>query len=365
MTTIVALWVTLSMPALPPKKALPPVPGYDWMAPPKRKGPPAPPPVAPEKIVAAFLESLDSRNEYPAEARDFVRARREKTPDEQLGDFITLAYTVLSKDFKNALELADSDKPEEAATAFEALAKSGDPYLSVAAANLGAASLIDLELVDRCQAMLNDVLERHKPIENFTTASDHFRFMLGYCQVHNLEYELAYGTFEDFLKNHPDAPERLRTTAAQILTELSRRAPGQMGDVRDLLTFAKRKIKTGYTDDAVLNRQDEAVALLQNLIEEAEQQEQNKGKGEGEGGRGGRGRLQGQKPGSGATESTLPTGGADKPRLRANVAKPGDVWGKMPPREREQVLQTLQKQFPSQYRELLEQYYKQLSKDAP
>lgn len=364
MTTLIALTIAYSLPALPPKKPITPVPGYDWMAPPKRKGEPAPPPVAADKVVAAFMDSLAGRTGYTAEARAFVEAQRPKVPDDQLDEFITLAYSVLSTDFKDGLDLLDADKVQEAAAAFELLAQSDDPYLAVASANLGATALIDLDLVDRCQAMLTGVLEKHKPIENYTAASDHFRFMLGYCQVHNLEYEMAYGTFEDFLKNHPNAPERLRTTAAQILTELSRRAPGQIGDVRDLLTYARRKIKTGYTDDGVLNRQDEAVALLQSLIEEAEQQEQNKGQGDGEGGGRGRGRSQGQKPGGGATESTLPTGGAGKANLRSSVAKPGEMWGKMPPREREQVLQTLQKQFPSQYRELLEQYYKQLSKDA-
>ena len=106
------------------------------------------------------------------------------------------------------------------------------------------------------------------------------------------------------------------------------------------------------------------MAILEDLIEEAEQQEKNQGEGDGQGQGGGRGRSKGQNPGGGARESTLPTGPGHVGKLRGKVANPGEMWGKMPPREREQILQTLQKQFPSQYRELLEQYYKQLSKDA-
>jgi hypothetical protein len=37
----------------------------------------------------------------------------------------------------------------------------------------------------------------------------------------------------------------------------------------------------------------------------------------------------------------------------------------MPPKQREEILQSIQKQFPSRYRDLLEQYYKQLAKDQP
>lgn len=365
MTLIASLCIALLMPALPPKKPIPPVPEYDWMAPPKRKGEPAPPPVPAAEIVQAFSQFIAENDDYDAKARSFVVEQQGKASADDLDEYIPMAYSVLSPEFKRALERMDADDSIGAADAFEALSKSDDPYLSVASANLAAAALIDLELIDRCEAILNDVAARHKPIEQYTTASGHFRFMLGYCQVHNLEYEFAYGTFEDFLKNHPNAPERLRTTAAQILTELSRRAPGRIGDVRDLLTYARRKIRTGYTDDNLLNRQEEAVALLESLIEEAEQQEQNKGDGEGEGRSGRRGRASGSNPGGGATESTLPSGGGKEGQLRKSVAKPGEMWGKMPPREREQVLQTLQKQFPSQYRELLEQYYKQLSKDAP
>jgi hypothetical protein len=70
------------------------------------------------------------------------------------------------------------------------------------------------------------------------------------------------------------------------------------------------------------------------------------------------------QPGSGAKQSQLPQGGsAPEGELRKTRARPGDAWGKMPPREREQIIQTLQKHFPSQYRDLLEQYYKQLAKD--
>lgn len=365
MLMLAGMIMLASWPALPPKDPLPVVPGYDWMSPRRRaRGEPAPPPVPAEKVVSDFITYEDNNPAVDAAAKSFIHEQREKLDAEGLPDFINGACSIISPDFKQGLELSDADRTPEAADVFEKLSNSPDPYLSVAAANLGATALIDLDLIDRCQMMLQDVADRHKPIENYTTASDHFRFMLGYCQVQNLEYEDAFATFEDFLKNHPDAPERLRTTATQIMTELSRRTPGRIGDVRDLLSYVRRKIKTGSTDDGVLDRQGEAVAILEDLIEEAEQQEKNQGQGDGQGGGTGRGRSQGQKPGGGAKESTLPTGPGHVGKLRGKVATPGEMWGKMPPREREQILQTLQKQFPSQYRELLEQYYKQLSKDA-
>lgn len=367
MTWLIVCGVWSGAVALPPKNLPEPLPGCDWTAPGRRApGKPAPPPVPAEKVVADFLTNMAAVKVYDDEARAFVTAQRKEAATDELADFLDLALPVLDPEFKRGLDLLDEDELIESMAVFEALSKSSDPFMAVTAATYAATAMIELEQVDRCQAMLNRVRKDHDPIENYTTALDRFRFMLGYCQVHNLEYEQAFATFEDFLANHPNAPERLRNAAVQILTELSRRAPGRLGDVRDLLNYARRKIGNGLTDDPVLDRQDEAIALLDVLIEEAEEQEKSQcGGGDGDGGGKKGGGAGGNKPSGGAKRSTMPSGSGRVGELRRTRAKPGEMWGKMPPKQREQILQALQKEFPSQYRELLEQYYTQLAKDAP
>lgn len=350
---------------LPPARKSEPVPGYDWTAPRKRApGKPAPPPRPASEIVAALVRYVQTSGEYEGSSVAFIVEQEAKTAAEAPAEFPVLAYSVLSKEFERGLNEMDGGAVTEAAATFEALSASADPFLAVTAANLAATALIEMDQVDRCQAMLERVAAACDPIEQYTTSADHFRFMLGYCQVHNLMYREAYATFEDFLKNHPDAPERLVAGARQILTELDRRAPGRIGDVRDIMMYAQRKLRNERIDDDLVDKQYEAVALLDGLIEEAEEQEQQgQGGGEGGSGRGG-GSSGGRTPGGGAQQSTLPQGTGDVGELRGRRVRPGETWGKMPPRDREELLQTLQKQFPSQYRELLEQYYKQLARDA-
>ncbi|HPF39090.1 MAG TPA: tetratricopeptide repeat protein [Phycisphaerae bacterium] len=363
---ILLLLATTSL-ALPPKKKPETLPGYDWTTPPKRaRGEPAPPPLPADQVVGEFLARIATSESYDAKSRAFVSEQGAALDDERVSGFLTSAYSVLSPDFAKGLDSIDDERIEDAATTFERLSSSDDPYLAVAAANMGATAMIEMDQVDRCLDMLDRVRKAHTPIERYTTASDHFRFMLGYCQVHNLEYAEAYATFEDFLNNHPNAPERLIVGARQILTELDRRAPGRIGDVRDIMHYARRKISNGHIDDALMKKQREAVTLLDSLIEEAEDKEQQ-GQGGGDGGGSGKGggSSGGDNPGGGAQRSTKPQGAGDTGELRRQRARPGEMWGKMPPRDREELLQTLQKQFPSQYRELLEQYYKQLAKDAP
>ncbi len=366
MNTLLLAAVLSGTLALPPEGWSPQIPMPDPFVSDDDSRFEAPPPPKPtDAVIAAFLKHLETHGGFPAEARAFVRERATGIGTAEQRDFLNLAFSVLDPKFKQALDLSDDDKPADAADAFEKLSQADDPFLAAAAANLAATTMIELDDIERCQAMLDRVRNAYQPIEAYTTSADHFRFMEAYCLVHTLRYDLAVPALEAFLKNHPDAPERLRTAARQILTELSRRIPGRLGDVRDLLSYASRRIGHGVTDHGVRTRQDQAVELLDRLIEEAEEQEKNCGGGDGEGGNQGGQNPGGEDPSGGARRSVLPQGEGDVGQLRSTRAKPGEMWGKMPPKQREKILQTLQKQFPSQYRELLEQYYTQLAKDAP
>ncbi|MEK6644056.1 MAG: hypothetical protein AABZ08_09115 [Planctomycetota bacterium] len=317
-----------------------------------------------DDVIAAFLRAVEANPAYEKSAKDFVTNLRAKPGDADPKNFLNLSLAVLSKPLGDALALIEKEQPTKAADLFDSLTTSDDPYLAVAAAQQAASALIELEQFERCLALLNRVREKHNPISRYTLAPNHLQFMLGYCQVHNLDYESAQATLEDFLKRFPTAPERLRVTAVQIVTELSRRTPRRLGDVHDLMNSARRQISHGDVGEPVRHRQDQAIVMLEDLIKDAEEQEKNQSQNNKSGG--GKGvQPSGNQPGGGAKQSNLP-GGAEKDAiLRQTRAKPGDTWGKMPPKEREQILQSIQKQFPSRYRDLLEQYYRELSKDQP
>lgn len=318
--------------------------------------------VAADVVLADFLKHEAANEAYPESARAFV-ARHAASAGETPSEIINSSLAVLSPAFKSGLDHLFEERFQEAAAAFEELAGDSDPFLAVAAANFATSALVELEQIDRCREVLNRIFESYEPIDRYTPTPESLRFMVAYCQVHNLDYDAAYESLESFVQRYPQAPERLRTAAVQMLTELSRRAPGQLGDVFDLMRFAQRKISHRELGGRVVKRQREAIDLLDALIEEAEQQEQQ-GDGNG-GGSGGGGSPGGNSPpGGGAKRSTLPGGESQEGELRRTRARPGETWGRMPPMERERILQDLQKQFPSRYRDLLEQYYEQLAKDS-
>jgi hypothetical protein len=231
-----------------------------------------------------------------------------------------------------------------------------------------ARALVEQEKLEEAQRLLTPLAAREKDLMDKTFQEADVDFLLGYCQLSNLHYDEATAALQAFELQHPDAPDRLRLPARQMLQELAARRPESLGEVSDLMVYAGRRLSTGSADKPVQQKQGRAIELLNKLIKEAEDQENQQSNSSNSGGSQGQGRP-GQP--SGNQHSNAPAGESRRPPgkgrfgelHRSGVARPGDEWGKMPPEERERVLQSLRRNFPSQYRQLVEQYYKQLAKE--
>lgn len=321
------------------------------------------------EVVAAFVESVSTSDAYPESARRFVVEQWEaRRTDGRMETLLAESLSVLYPDFKAAMDDYDGEHRARSAAGLSRLAEHADPWLAVNAAILAAQALLDDDRGLEADRLLQAMTARHADWQSRTTAGAEGLFLAGYCALQALRYDEARERLEAFTREYPDAPERLRGSARQMLLELSRREPERLGDVHDLMRFASRELSHGRTDDPVREHQQKAVELLAKLIDEAEQREKQQSQQSG-GSKGGRSRggsnRPGQPGGQHAQRSTLPPGeGGDIGELREQRrVRPGEAWGKMPPQEREALLQSLQKQFPSQYRDLVEQYYRQLSKE--
>jgi len=292
--------------------------------------------------------------------------RRRGEPD--AAAFLEEALAVVSADYRRALEAMSAGDPAAAAARLRPLADSSDPYLRVHAASLLARALIEQEQIEEAMEVLERWRDRRTEVEQYSFQGPDMDFMRAYGLLRELKYERAASAFERFLQDHPEAPERLRLSARQILQELRQRQPDGLGDVGDLMEYAGRRMRAGRPDVPVVEAQQRAIELLDRLIKDREQQEQQAS----QGGQSGRSESSRGRPGDGpigspaepAAESTAPQGAAQPGPLRHSpVARPGEVWGRMPARDRERVLQSLRKNFPGRYRELVEQYYRQLGKE--
>ncbi len=154
-------------------------------------------------------------------------------------------------------------------------------------------------------------------------------------------------------------------------SEATTRPSENLMTVSTLMSQAGERLGAGKPDGVTQASQRRAVEILDRLIEEAEKQEsrQQQGQCKACGGKGCRlcrktMAAAGGKPASPARQSTVSPGPGGTGELHpAGAARPGEAWGNMRPEEREKILQSLGKDFPSQYRQLVEQYYKQLAKE--
>jgi len=125
--------------------------------------------------------------------------------------------------------------------------------------------------------------------------------------------------------------------------EETEKIASQMNDIR-------RRLGQGRTDDETQKTERIVLESLEKLIEGLEQQRlQQKQRGNGG--------LQSNKP---AEESERLTGKGPGNVDRRDFT-PGDHWGDLPAKDREEALIKIEKEFPAYYRDVIEQYFREMA----
>jgi tetratricopeptide (TPR) repeat protein len=310
-----------------------------------------------------FVATLDERSALPADARALIQKTWAECDDCDGEEFLIQGLTLLSPKFRDALDALDADEFGRAIAQLAELSDHPDPFISTNAAAYEIKALVHneqlVETHQRIEDLLSDDAER---LATYTYMAPEIEFLRGYCLLADVRYGEAMAALESFLAKYPDASQRLVISAGQMLLELKNRQPEKLGDVVDLMNYCGRRLRIADAGQTVRKRQDRIVELLDQMIEEAEQDEQMS---ESSGSQGSSSGRQGsQRPSKPMEDSVLPGGTpSDGPGLReSRRANPGEMWGAMPPAERERVLQALRESFPLRYRRLVEQYYEELAK---
>jgi hypothetical protein len=309
-----------------------------------------------------FVEHLEGTVTAPPEAVELIRNAWAKCEDCDGDEFLTQALTLFHTEFRDGLDAYFADRYDVCATTMGALRHHEDPFLAVHAAVYEIKALVALdrmkEALERIEPLLDEKAGGREQVRTFSHLAPEVAFLHGHCLLANLLYTDAAHALGQFLDAYPDAPQRLRIAAQQMLAELQNRRPGRIGEVVDLMKFSARRLTLADSGNAVQEKQERIVDILNNLIEEAEEQE-NASCNSGSSKSGGRPNSSTPMP-----DSRLPGTRAAEGTLReTRRANPGDVWGGMQPAERERILQALRESFPNRYRHLVEQYYEQLAKE--
>jgi hypothetical protein len=170
----------------------------------------------------------------------------------------------------------------------------------------------------------------------------------------------ADATVAELLQRSDDLPARYQKLAALMQQDLAGLEDESLDHIARRMADVRRRLELGRAGKTVQVVENGVVASLDKVIKDLEDQAQ---------------KQQSQSSASGGSPSSTPMQDSRLAELKA----PGKVdqrdighgadWGNMPDKEREQALQDVGREFPSHYREVIEEYFRRLaaeeSDDAP
>ncbi len=314
-----------------------------------------------EEVVARFVEYVEQRGAFPESAANFIRQQwHDHSADSDVRLFIPESLAVLYPRFKRGLEAYEAHRYEYCAKIMGELSLAGDPYLASHAALFQTKALVEQMQFEYATVLLNFYFRDEFDVRQYSLLADEMKFLQAYCLFHTFESSQAEDSLEQFLEDYPQARPDLRAAAKELLAKLDPPPRKTLGQAAHLMADAGLWLTEGETGLDPQISQKKAMMILEELINKAQQQEQQQQQSsQGGGQQATQGTRSPQQP---ASASATPSGESTTGRLHAAPrAAPGEVWGRMKPKERDRILQVLQENFPSRYRQLVEQYYRQLA----
>ncbi len=314
-------------------------------------------------VVGRFVEFVQQRESYPETVRRFIADEwhRRKT-GQALRTFIPEALAVLHPRFKIGLDAYEARQYDYCAKIMGALSLNSNRYLSSYAALFQTKALVQEVQLEYAAMLLNFYLRDDFDVSQYCLDVAEMKFLQGYCLFHTFQIEQARDALNRFLEDYPESDPALRASARELLQSMSPPPRKDLGQVAHLMAEAGLWLTEGETGIDPQIKQAKALMILEEMIRSAQQQERQQQ--QQQQGRGQPSAQQAQTPQRPAGESALPQGKATQGQLHsAPRAAPGEVWGSMRPQQRARILQVLQENFPNRYRQLVEQYYKELARE--
>ena len=156
------------------------------------------------------------------------------------------------------------------------------------------------------------------------------------------------------LEQEEHLPRRYLQVAHLLRRDLSGLKEESLDHIARRMNDVRRRLDIGRAGKQVQVIEKGVVDSLDRMIKKLEQQQQQQ---------------QNSKPGGGQ-QSSKPMQDSQLPSMRAPMqVDQRDVgnqsgWGELPPKQREQALQQIGREYPAHYRELIEQYFRELADES-
>ncbi len=325
-----------------------------------------------DQILDRFVAELDGRKSLPAEARkqvaDLVKSLRADPEGKSLA--VTEALRAITPAYQQALTDLGDENLAAALPALAKLAGSDDPWLAADASYFLARGYLIGDRFEDAMPLLDQLRTK---LADRSTHQGESLFLQGVAQIQLLKHKEALDSLAKFLKDFPDAPERMRVAAFRQIEQLKLVEEGTLSDVQLRMDYSRRKLGLEDTGKDTRDQQDKIISMLAKLIKAAEEKEaQGKGSskkpgekkpGQGEGGEG-ESQAEGQGQGQGGTQGGGSKGTDSEAVKRLHRGGPQSPWSQLRDKERDPVYSAIKEKFPGRYQQLIEQYYKSFQDES-
>ncbi len=206
------------------------------------------------------------------------------------------------------------------------------------------------QLYDEVLEVLADIT----PSDVIDPAGLLFYRMVAHHQI--VEPDKSRLALEQLMEQEEQLPRRYLQVAQLLRRDLAGLKDESLDHVARRMNDVRRRLDIGRAGKQVQVVEKGVVDSLDRMIKKLEQQQQQQ--------------QQNVQPGGGnrsskpMQDSQLPSGG--KPPMKVDQRDVGNQsgWGNLPAKEREQALQQIGREYPAHYRELIEQYFRELADET-
>jgi hypothetical protein len=191
-------------------------------------------------------------------------------------------------------------------------------------------------------------------------------FYQGVCNHWMLHKEDGLKAISRLLEQKQSIPRRYQEVAELMQADLNELEDDSLDHISRRMNDVTRRLDLGHAGKKVRGEEDGIISSLDKKIKQLEDQANSMGNGSGKGGdnepggNGGQGDPQGTRSRSPAADSRLAKGKGPGEVKNKNIGNQNG-WGDLPPKEREEAMQQISKDFPSHYRDVIEQYFRRLA----
>ncbi|MFI4875783.1 MAG: hypothetical protein ACIALR_10615 [Blastopirellula sp. JB062] len=212
--------------------------------------------------------------------------------------------------------------------------------------------LAEQRLLDESYRQLQDV-----PVETVADPAA-LLFHRAVCEHYLLKKEDCVATLGTLLTNQDQIAPRYLTVAKLMLADIQPLETDSLDEVARLMRDIERRLDLGRAGKKVRTQEEDVVAKLDKMIEDLEQQMQQQQQ-QSQSGQSGGNNTQPSSP----LDQSMPAGGSGPGNVDPKKMNPGDNWGNLPPKERQEALQHISNEFPSHYRRVIEEYFRKLARE--